>query len=119
MKENRLLPREFTELEPYLDWALPSIGQRRAKRLGSSMDSIEAFYQAILPKMREIATYLNGFELSKLDGRQRRLLDLAFSFMAVAPAVEIFGQPEVTGNTFPYSRFVECDPITGLAIPTA
>ncbi len=118
MSETKLLPGEFAGLEPYLDWALPTIGQRRAKRLGSSMEAIDEFYQAILPQMEDIPAYLNRFELSKLDERQKRLLDLAFSFMAVAPAVEIFGQPEVKGNTFPYSRFVESDPITGVAIPT-
>lgn len=118
MDETGLLPHEFGELEPYLDWALPTIGQRRAKRLASSMEEIDSFYQAILPKMADIATYLDRFELAKLEDRQRRLLDLAFSFMAVAPAVEIFGQPEVKGNTFPYSRFTESDPITGVAIPS-
>lgn len=119
MNENGLLPPEFSELESHVDWALPTVAQRRAKRLGSSMEAIETFYQAMLPKMGDIAAYLNGFELSELDESQQRLLDLAFSFMAVAPAVEIFGQPEVKGNTFPYSRFVESDPVTGVAIAAA
>lgn len=114
-----LLPAEFQDLEPYIDWALPSIGQRRAKRLGSSMAAIDAFYQAMLPRMEALATYLNRFSLAELDAAQQRLLNLAFSFMAVAPAVEIFRQPEVKGNTFPYSRFKECDPITGAALETA
>lgn len=119
MNKTGLLPDDFSELEPFLDWALPTIGRRRAKRLASTMEEIDAFYQAILPRMSDIAAYLNGFDLARLDDRQKRLLDLAFSFMAVAPAVEIFGQPEVKGNTFPYSRFTESDPITGVAVPAA
>ena len=118
MDKTGLLPPEFQELEPFVEWALPTIGERRAKRLSSPMDKIDAFYQAILPRMADIAAYLNTFELSTLGQPQRRLLDLAFAFMTVAPAVEIFGQPEVKGNTFPYSRFTEADPITGVAIPT-
>lgn len=116
MRGEAQLPDQFRELEDYLDWALPTIGARRAKRLGSSMEEIDRFYEVILPRMTDISTYLKQFDLAALNDPQRRLLDLAFSLMAVAPAVEIFRQPEVKGNTFPYSRFTECDPISGAPV---
>jgi hypothetical protein len=110
----RILPAGFEDLEPFAaHWALPTQRARREKRLASTMDEINSFYKALLPRVEAIAKRLGSRRIDQLAADQLRLLWLAFMFMAVAPAVEIFGQPEVRGNTFPYQRFFEADPITG------
>jgi hypothetical protein len=114
----RALPAEFKDLDPFAaDWVLPTQKRRRMKRLSSNMEAIGAFYNAILPRIEAVARYLGPRPLDQLAPDEQRLLWMAFMFMEVAPAVEIFGQPEVRGNTFPYARFFEADPINGQAIP--
>lgn len=108
------LPAGFAALEPFVAaWALPTQGERRARRLASSMPDIQAFYDAILPHTRAIAAHLKAFALDAMPAPEQRLLHLAYAFMAVAPAVEIFKQPDVLGNTFDHRRFVEAHPIGG------
>ena len=46
-----LLPADFADLEPYADWALPGEGARYAKRLASTMDELQAFYDAAFPRL--------------------------------------------------------------------
>ncbi len=44
-------PADFADLEPFADWALPSEGDRYAKRIASSMDELQAFYDAAFPRL--------------------------------------------------------------------
>ncbi|MBF6567684.1 MAG: hypothetical protein IVW54_02260 [Candidatus Binataceae bacterium] len=113
----KTLPAEFKDLEPFAaDWVFPTQKRRRMKRLSSNMDAIGAFYSVILPRIEAVARHLGPRPLDQLAPEEQRLLWMAYMFMEVAPAVEIFGQPEVRGNTFPYARFFEANPITGGAI---
>ena len=57
------LPPEFADLEPFADWCLPSEGERYAKRLASSMEEMQAFYDAAFPRLPDAMAYLDGFEL--------------------------------------------------------
>ncbi len=43
------LPPAFADLEPYAAWSLPTERERFAKRLASSMEELESFYDAALP----------------------------------------------------------------------
>ena len=52
------LPADFAELEPYADWALPSEADRYAKRLASSMEQLQAFYDAAFPHLESGTEYL-------------------------------------------------------------
>ena len=101
----RLLPAEFADLEPYLDWALATECERTAKRLASSMDDIQAFYDALSPRLEAIAASLNGFPLDALPPEAERLFHLSLSLMEVANAVEMFHAPGVV-NGFDVARFM-------------
>ncbi len=100
-----LLPAEFADLEPYLDWALATERERTAKRLSSSMDDIKAFYETMSPRLEAVAAYLNGFPLDALPPEAERLLHLSLSLMEVANAVEMFHAPGVV-NGFDVARFM-------------
>jgi hypothetical protein len=111
------LPPGFQELERFVpEWTLATQKDRRGKRLSSNMEMIREVYRALLPRVEAIATHLALKPIGDFDAAEKSLLLLAFMFMDLAPAVEIFGQPEVRGNTFPYGRFFEADPIDGRAI---
>ncbi len=46
------LPSDFADLEPFADWSLRTESERYAKRLSSTMDELQAFYDACLPPPR-------------------------------------------------------------------
>ncbi|SRR5216684_6305204 len=103
---HRLLPAQFSDLEPFaVDWSLATTTERQRKRLGSSMAEIKSFYDAMLARMDAIMTYLNQFPLDDMPQDARRLLYLALSLAEVAPAVECYGQPGVSDG-FEAARFV-------------
>ena len=46
-----LLPSQFSNLEPYAaKWCLPTERQRFAQRMASTMDEMQAFYDAFFPR---------------------------------------------------------------------
>lgn len=91
-----LLPSEFCDLEPFVaDWCLDSEPERYAKRLASTMDEIQAFYDAIMPRAEEAIVYLEKFPLDDLPEDAWRLLKLLYSLILVSFCVEIWKQPYI------------------------
>lgn len=101
----RQLPEPFQDLAPYLAWALPTERERSAKRQGSPMAEISAFYQAMLPRMEEILPYLAQYPLEHVPPDVQRLFSLTLALAEVAPAVENFGQPSVVEG-YEVTRFI-------------
>jgi hypothetical protein len=101
----RQLPEPFSDLEPYLAWSLPTEKERQHKRVSSTMGAIQAFYDAILPRMTAIIDYLGQFPLNAMPADAQRLLHLTFSLAEIAPAVEQFKQPSVADG-YDATRFV-------------
>ena len=66
-----VLPPEFADLEPFADWCLPTEAERYAKRLASSMDEMQAFYDAAFPRLEQILAYLDDTP-SRRPARGRR-----------------------------------------------
>lgn len=90
-----VLPAPFADLAPFAAWALPTEDARMRRRLACSMDEVDAFYRALLPRMQAIATHLDRWPLADLPVEQRPLLYLALAFMEAAMAVEAFHHPDV------------------------
>src|SRR5262245_56269168 len=101
----RVLPETFQDLELFAEWALATEKERNHKRLSSSMEEIQAFYDAILPRMEVVIEYLNRFPLDTMPADAQRLLYLTLSLAEVAPAVELFKQPSVVDG-YDAARFV-------------
>jgi hypothetical protein len=102
----RLLPELFQDLEPLAaTWALATERERGGKRLSSSMEELQAFYHALLPRMEAIIDYLNQLPLENMPVDAQRLMYLTLSLAEVAPAVELFKQPSVVDG-YDAARFV-------------
>jgi hypothetical protein len=89
------LPAEFSDLEPYADWALPTERDRYAKRLASSMDELQAFYDAAFSRLDDAAAYLEKFPIDDLPDDAKRLLWVFASLVTVSFPVEVWRQPRV------------------------
>ena len=90
------LPTGFADLEPWMDWALATMAERSARRSASSMEELEAFYGAMLPRMEAVLGYLGRIPADDSAPENRRLLNLTKSLAEVAPAVELFLEPTIS-----------------------
>ena len=91
-----VLPPAFADLEPFSDWVLPSEYDRYAKRLASTMDELQAFYDAAFPRLEtDGAEYLKGVELEEISEQDQNLLWLFSSLVTVSFPVEVWRQPRV------------------------
>jgi hypothetical protein len=89
------LPSPFVDLEPFADWCLATEAQRYAKRLSSSMDEMQAFYDAAFPRFEEALAYLDGLDVNALPEDAGRLLLLCYSLINVSFPVEVWRQARV------------------------
>ena len=90
------LPGEFADLEPFAaKWCLASEPERWDERMSSSMEEMQAFYDAILPRVPEALAYCDRFPLEDLPDDELHLLQLVHSFVIVSFAVELWHQPTV------------------------
>ena len=91
-----LLPAEFSDLERFVqDWCLDSEPERYGKRLASTMEEIQEFYDAVMPRAEEAIRYLDEFPLSDLPEDAWRLLKLLYSLILMSFPVEIWRQPYI------------------------
>ena len=90
-----VLPEPFADLEPLADWCLATEAERYEKRLASSMDELEAFYDAAFPRLDDMTGYLDALPFDALPDDATRLLWLAYSLVNVSFPVEVWRQPRV------------------------
>ena len=88
-------PPEFADLEPYADWALRTEGERYAKRLSSSMDELQTFYDAALPRLEDAIAHCDRHELAALPEDVERLLWLCYSLVNASFPIEVWRQQRV------------------------
>jgi hypothetical protein len=89
-----LLPSEFAELEPFAErWSLATERERWAERTSSSIDDMQAFYDAIIGEVGEAMAYCDKFPLDDMPEDATNLLRLVYSFVIVSFAVELWRQP--------------------------
>jgi hypothetical protein len=89
------LPAQFAELEPYLEWALPTERERYDKRVATPMPELQAFYDAVFPRFEEAAEYLEQFAMDELPDDAKNLLWLCSALVTVSFPVEVWRQPRV------------------------
>ena len=89
------LPAEFSDLEPFVDWAVPTERARYAKRISSSMDELQSFYDAAFPRIDDALTYLEQFSMDAIPDDAKHLLWLYCALMTASFPVEVWRQPRV------------------------
>ena len=91
------LPQEFSQLEAFVpEWAIEDGHERYVKRVNSSMDEIQAFYDAVFPLAEEAVAYVDKFDYAEpLPEDVANLRNLLYSLITVSLAVELWKQPRV------------------------
>jgi hypothetical protein len=93
---NALLPSQFADLEPYAaKWCLASESLRFAQRMASTMEEMQAFYDAFFPRAEAAIQYCEKFPLDDMPEDAQRLLQLLYSLVMVSFPVEVWRQPHV------------------------
>ena len=102
-----LLPEGFAELETWAaGWAQATQNLRWKKRLASTKEELQAFYDAVLPHLDKILDHSDGFPLRELPEQSARLFDIALMLAEIAPNVELYrGQPGIPFS-FEEERFI-------------
>lgn len=88
-------PARFADLEPFADWAIHGERARYAKRIESSMDELQAFYDAAFPHLEAATDYLKQVSMDDISEEDQHLLWLFCSLVTVAFPVEGWRQPRV------------------------
>jgi hypothetical protein len=102
-----MLPAEFADLEPFAPtWSLASERERYGQRLASTMDEMQAFYDATFPRAQDAMTYLDALDLNALPDDATNLLRLLYSLIVVSFAVECWKQPHVPDSGAAYLDLV-------------
>jgi len=91
-----MLPPEFVDLEPFAPtWCLATERQRYERRLASTTVEMQAFYDAIVPRVDQAMSYLERFPLGSLPEDAVNLLHLLYSMIQISFPVEVWRQPRV------------------------
>jgi hypothetical protein len=88
-------PPDFADLEPFADWAVATETARYAKRMASTMDELQAFYDAAFPRLEAATAYLEKVQLDGIADDDKRLLWLFAALVTVSFPVEAWRQPKV------------------------
>ena len=99
-----VLPSDFSDLEPFVKWSVPTEGERIRIRTETPDEELSSFYEVAMPRLDDIAAYLNRFPLDALPEDATRLFHLAKSVIEVANTVE-HGRSTVAWR-FDISRFI-------------
>ena len=90
-----VFPTGFNELEPFADWALHGERARYARRIASTMDELQTFYDGAFTRIDDALAYLERYEVDDLPDEGKRLLWLYCALATVAFPVEAWRQPRV------------------------
>jgi hypothetical protein len=103
-----MLPSEFSDLEPFAaKWCVATEHDRYAERLASTMDEMQAFYDACFPRAEAAIEYCDQFPLDEMPDDALNLLRLLYSLITVSFPVEAWRQPHVPDSGAAYLDLVE------------
>jgi len=95
MSDTAVLPGDYAELAEFSDWILETWRKRYEKRLASTIDEMQAFYDATMPRLDDIMAFLDTQPSSDLPDDVRNLTLLVAGLCEASLPVEAWRQPRV------------------------
>lgn len=81
-------------LQPFIDkWGHETAHARLTERMTSSMEELEAFYAAILPRLKEIIDFLNQYPIDDIPEDYRPLAYTTLAVCEVEDAIKVWKTP--------------------------
>ena len=82
---------DFNELQPWIDsWGLPSARERLHRRVDSELREMQAFYDAVSPRLEEIIEYLNQFPVDDIPEDDMKLAWMVLGLCEVDDALHVW-----------------------------
>ncbi len=101
------LQQQFAELVPFLaTWARSCEHARSEVRWKMDAEGYEAFYAAMMPRLDELLTIVDRYELGALPSEVLPFYHLLLAFAEAAPHSELYGGSNRVPNSFDAARFV-------------
>jgi hypothetical protein len=102
-----MLPPEFADLEPFAEkWSLPTERHRYDLRLASTMEELQAFYDAMYPRATAALDHLDQLDITDLPDDALNLIRLCYALSTVSFAVDCFRQPRIPDSGSAYLDIV-------------
>jgi hypothetical protein len=102
-----MLPAAFADLEPFAEtWVHDTERGRYDQRLASTMDELQAFYDAFYPRANDALDHLDKLELDELPDDALNLLRLCYALSTISFAVDCFKQPRIPDSGSAYLDIV-------------
>jgi hypothetical protein len=89
------LPAGFDDLAPFAGWALQGERARYDKRVASTMDELQTFYDAAFGRLDDACAYFDGYGIDDLPEEGVHLLWMMCALVTVSFPVEAWRQPRV------------------------
>ena len=90
------LPAQFADLARFSEWILPSENERFNKRLASSMDELQTFYDGAFEHVDAVTEYLKQVPYDDdMADEDKHLLWLYCALVTISFAIECWRQPYV------------------------
>ncbi|KUH67704.1 hypothetical protein AU184_09330 [Mycolicibacterium novocastrense] len=97
------LPEEFADLERFTDWCLPTEEERYQKRLSSTMEEMQEFYDAGMERLEAVMEYCDArFPLDGMPEDAKALIHMMQSLVNVSFPIEVWKQPRVLDSGATY-----------------
>ena len=91
-----VLPDEFADLEQFATtWCLATEAERYGRRLASTIQDMQAFYDAVTARAEAALDYCDQFELEEMPPDAVNLMRMLHSMVMVSFPVEVWRQPRI------------------------
>lgn len=105
MSTTKPLPADFADLEPWTaQWCLSNERDRFFKLMHSSIDELQAFFDAVSPRSDAMAARLNDLDVDALSAEDRHLFWLLMTFVETAHPIELKWSKTDVEDSFEPSR---------------
>ncbi len=95
MSDTPVIPAAFADLVPFAGWALPTERERYNKRIASTMDQLQSFYDTLFPRLDDAIAHIDQFPLDDLPDDAKHLLWICCALVTVSFPVEVWRQARV------------------------
>ena len=100
-----LLPEKFSKLTPWVaEWALANEQARYLRLHAVTFEELRAFYDAMLPEMESIMTFLKTQPVQGMQPNSQNLYHLAMTFAETAHPLDLGWKDTDFPSAFPWGR---------------